>query len=125
MSWFSWLTGESKSVEKAVDGVYNGLDMAFYTDEEKAIANHKILDFKIRHAEATKKESIARRVISFIVSGVWAVIVLMMVVAGYFDRGENSFSVYLKSVLVDVVNEPFGYIIMFYFAAHIVKGLSK
>ena len=61
---FSWLFGNAKSVDKAVDAVINTGDALFFTDEVKSVASQKILDWKIRYAEATQNQSISRRIIS-------------------------------------------------------------
>ncbi len=121
----SWLFGNSKSADKAVDTIADGLDNAFFTDQEKTNAGLKILDFKIRYAEATQNQSIARRVIAFIVSSLWALLVMVAVVTGFFNDGEGSFSSFVFSVLDQVVNPPFMIVIGFYFAAHVVKGLKQ
>ncbi len=42
MGWLSFLTGESKTAEKVVDGAISGIDAMFFTAEEKAVANQKI-----------------------------------------------------------------------------------
>lgn len=125
MSWFGWLTGGSDTAEKVVDGVSSGLDMMFYTDEEKAIANGKILDWKLKYATATAGQSISRRIIATIVSGLWGLIVLSASISGYFDNGKDSWSAYLMELLNSTVNTPFMIIIGFYFAAHVVGKLGQ
>lgn len=125
MGWLGWLTGESKTAEKVVDGVSSGLDMMFYTDEEKAIANGKILDWKLKYATASAGQSISRRVIATIVSSLWGLIVLAAAVAGYFATGKDSYANYLMELLGSTVNTPFMIIIGFYFAAHVVGKLKQ
>ena len=48
MGWFSFLTGKSETAEKVVDGAISGIDAMFFTEEEKANANLKILEWKLR-----------------------------------------------------------------------------
>ena len=115
---FGWLLGNSKAADKAVDGIYNGLDMAIYTDEEKAIANNKILDFKIEYAKATQGQSISRRVIAFGVTFMWVLVGLLSLAAN--GAGFTAFSEYAMRFLVDVVMQPFSIIVAFYFLAHVV-----
>jgi len=119
---WSWLFGNSKNAEKVVDGVSNGFDMMFFTDEEKSIASQKVLDFKIEYAKHTQSQSIARRVIAFIVAGIWGVLVLIAV-GLYFVSVEASNFVF--SVIKDVVNPPFMIITAFYFMAHIAGKFTK
>jgi len=117
----SWLFGNSTASNAAVDTI----DAMVFTDEEKSKAGIKILDFKIEYARVTQNQSIARRVIAFIVSALWGVLVLVAVVAGFFNDSDSSFSLFVFDVLDNVVNPPFMIVIGFYFAAHVVKGLRK
>jgi len=121
MGWFSWLTGESKTAEKVVDGVSSGLDMMFYTDEEKAIAAHKVLDFKIEYAKHTQNQSVARRVIAFIVSGIWGLLNIVAVALYFISEPASDF---IFKVINQNINTPFMIIVGFYFAAHIVGKLK-
>ena len=120
MNWivsaFGWLTGNSKSADNAMKAV----DALVYTDEEKAVANQKILDFKIEYAKHTQNQSIARRVIAFIVSGLWGALIMIAVIAGYFDRSEGSYSEFVGQIVITNINPVFMIIIGFYFAAHMV-----
>ena len=124
MAWYSWLTGGSDTAEKVVDGAVSGLDMLFYTDEEKSIASMKILDWKLAYANATKGQSISRRIIATIVSLLWALLIIAAAIAGYFATGEGSYSNYLLGLLKEVSN-PFMIIIGFYFLAHVVGNMGK
>lgn len=122
MGWFSWLTGGGETVEKVVDGVSSGLDMMFYTDEEKSIAAQKVLDFKIEYAKHTQNQSIARRVIAFIVSGLWGVLNLFAVTLYFISEPSSQF---VFKVINENINTPFMIIVGFYFAAHVVGKLGK
>jgi len=55
----------SKVAEKAVDGIYNGVDKAWYTDEEKAVALQKQIDTKIKLLPLFEPFKIAQRVLAF------------------------------------------------------------
>ena len=121
---FSWLLGNSKAAETVVDGVSNGLDAMFFTDEEKSQANQKVLDFKIEYAKHTQNQSIARRVIAFIVSGVWGLLSLLVVVAGYFDRSKGSFAEFVSGFMAENIHTPFMIVLGFYFAAHVAGKLK-
>lgn len=115
-SGFSWLFGNSKAADAAV----SSLDKIYYSDEEKADAKQKILNFKIEYAKATQNQSIARRIIAVIVSGLWALLNIVSLLAGYFDRSEGSYSQFIAQAIADNINSPFIIIIGFYFAAHVV-----
>ena len=121
MGLLSWLTGESETAGKVVDGVSSGLDMMFYTDEEKAIAAHKVLDFKIEYAKHTQNQSVARRVIAFIVAGLWGFLNLLAVLLYFISEDSSNF---VFKVINENINMPFMIIVGFYFAAHIVGKLK-
>ena len=120
MGWLSFLTGESKTAEKVVDGAISGIDAMFFTEEEKSIANQKILDWKLNYAKATQGMSISRRIITFSVSFVWLLLVLILVVIGLVSGGESEGVKFMYKVMTDVVMQPFSIIVGFYFLAHVV-----
>ncbi len=122
MGLLSFLTGGSETAGKVVDGVKSGLDMAFYTDEEKAIASKKMLDWKLDWLKATKPQNVARRVIAFGVTGLWVVNVLLLTLLTLFD---SSRAEPVKAIIEDIVNLPFMIIIGFYFAAHVARVVKK
>lgn len=125
MSLFSWLTGGGDTAGKVIDTVSNGLDMMFFTEEEKSQASLKVLDFRIRYAEATQKQSISRRIIATAVTAAWLLIIFIACVAGYFDVSDGSYSEFLFNVLKDNINTPFEIILAFYFLAHIASKFKK
>jgi len=122
---FNWLFGNSKATDAAV----RGIDALIFTDEEKAnldaAARDKILQFKIDYAKATQNQSVARRIIAVIVSALWALLVLVAAIAGYFDASDTGYAAYVGGIVVTTLNPPFMVIIGFYFAAHVVKGLKQ
>ena len=125
MSIFGWITGNSKSAEKAVDGVVNGIDAMFFTDEEKSVANLKALELKIEFARATAGMSISRRIIVVMVSGAWLLLVLLAAGLGIW-LGKDAASVqWLVEILKDVVMQPFSIIVGFYFLAQVVGNARK
>jgi hypothetical protein len=123
MAWYSWITGGSETAGKVVDGVISGVDAMFYTDEEKSIANQKILDWKLKYAQASSGQNIARRLIAVMVSSLWAIMLIVEVVAKAL--GFDAFSEFVFNVLKENLNTPFSVIIGFYFLAHITRGLGK
>jgi hypothetical protein len=111
------------TVEKVADGVYNGLDKAFFTDEEKSDASQKVLDWKLKWMEATAPQNVARRFIAIVVTLLWALNVLIMLAARAL--GCMGYAEYALKVMVDVVGTPFSIIVGFYFLAHITKGFGR
>ena len=120
MSIFSWITGSSKSAEKAVDGVVSGIDAMFFTDEEKSQANMKALELKIEFARATAGMSISRRIIVVMVSSAWLLLVMLLAGLGVWLGKEAPAVDYLFRLLTDVVMQPFSIIVGFYFLAQVV-----
>lgn len=122
---FSWLTGNSKSADKAMSAV----DALIFTDEEKSnvdtATREKVLDFKIRYAEATQGQSVARRVIAFSVTAMWVLLSLTIVIAAFFDNGEDSFADFVTEFMVENINTPFSIVLGFYFLAHVVGKIGK
>ena len=125
MGWLSFLTGKSETAEKVVDGAISGIDAMFYTEEEKAAANLKILDWKLEYAKATQGMSISRRIITFAVSFVWVVLVLLLIAMGLTFGGDSGSVQFMYKVMTDVVMQPFSIIVGFYFLAHVVGSARK
>lgn len=120
LSAIAGLFGSGKTVEKGLDMVSNGLDALVFTDEEKTVANQKVLDWKLKWIAATGPQSVARRVISYIIVGLWAYVLMLAVhfhIIGFTKEAE-----FLFKVLRDVLHWPFITIVGFYFAAHIVRA---
>ena len=123
LSAIAGLFGSGKTVEKGLDMVSSGLDALVFTDQEKTVANQKVLDWKLKWIAATGPQSVARRVISYIIVGLWAYIVLLAVHLHLLDMKTEA--MFLFKVLKDVLHWPFITIIGFYFAAHIVRANKK
>ena len=119
---FGWLFGNSDSANKVVDGVVSGIDSMFFTDQEKSIASQKVLDFKIEYAKHTQNQSIARRVIAFAITGLWAILNLLAVALWFISEPASKF---IFEVLKENINVPFMIVVGFYFAAHIVGKIGK
>ena len=125
MSFLGFLTGKSETAEKVVDGAISGIDALFYTKEEKAVAGLKILDWKLAYAKATQGMSISRRIITFAVTFVWVMLVLLLVGIGLWLGGDHASVKFLMKVMIDVVMLPFSIIVGFYFLAHVVGNARK
>ena len=95
--------------------VLSGIDKAWFTDQEKS-------DYLLKYLAATQPQNMARRLIAFIVVFLWALLVLIAVIAQPF-MPEWSDKIFY--ILEDVVNMPFSIIIGFYFAAHLARSWKK
>lgn len=123
MGWFGWITGGTETANKVVDGVVDGVDAMFFTNEEKSVANQKILDWKLKYAQASSGQNIARRVIAIGVFGLWALLIAIAVVAKALDAKE--FCTFIFEMMEANVNTPFSIVLGFYFLAHVARGFSK
>lgn len=112
--------GSSEGISKTIDAVSSGIDMAVYTSEEKSISHQKILDWKIKMATALGPQSISRRVLAFIIAGIWAYLLLLMVHLKLF--GFEAQADYIYKVLTDIVDKPFLVVVGFFFLAHIARS---
>jgi len=98
MGWFSWFGTGEKAVDTAADvaktvsdGLYNGLDMVWYTDEEKAQQAHKNNELLYKFWGLVSKEnteqSKARRSMAEMTLKVYFSLILMGVAVWGFDPG--------------------------------------
>lgn len=110
--------GSAENTKTVVDGAVNGLDKLFFTAEEKSEASAKVAEWYLRYLAATQPQNLARRLLALIVALLWALLILTGVVAWPLNR---EFSLFVFSVLTDVVAVPFAGIMAFYFATHIVR----
>jgi hypothetical protein len=119
----SGIFGKGDTVEKGLDMAGKGLDAMFFTDEEKSVANQTILDWKLKWISATGAQSVARRVIAYVIVALWSFMVVLGVGLELLDATTKSRFIF--EVLRDILNWPFITIIGFYFAAHMVRANKK
>ena len=112
--------GSSKNTETIVNGAVAGLDKMFYTNEEKAEGMEKMREWYLRYLEATQPQNLSRRLIAVAVVGLWAFLVIIATAVYRFDPDYGQF---VFEVIDENVNLPFGIIIGFYFAAHVIRQL--
>ena len=112
-SLFQNLTSTHESVNTVTKGIYNGLDKAFFTDEERSVANQKILDFELRMAEATAPQNRARRLIAVEVTRAW--FIMLFITAGFSVFGTAEAAKQLYELMLVAVTPPFTIIVSFYF----------
>ncbi len=121
----SFLTGSSKDVSKVIDGAMKAGDALFFTEEEKSVASQKKLDWMLDYMKATAPQNVARRVIAFIIVGLWALLIITMGIAGGFARGPNTYSQFIFDTLKEVVLQPFSIVVGFYFLTQLVRSARK
>ena len=126
---FAAIFGSSQNTTTVVTGAVRGLDKLVYTDEEKADARAKTLDWFLRYLHATQPQNLARRLIALVIVCLWALLILAGVIARGLElwlldinhQGET-FSGFVFEVLANIVNAPFLMVMGFYFAAHVVRS---
>ena len=123
---FKYIFGQDDTTKKIVDGVINGADALFFTDEEKSVANQKVLDWKLEFAKTTQGSNISRRFISHMVSiiwGLWTICILgAILLSGFFNTIPT-----LTLLLNDyhVVSLSFGAILSWYYANNVFANRKK
>jgi len=120
MSWLSWLFGGGKAASKIVDGVLAAADKLVYTEEERAEMRAKAREWFLKYLQATQPQNAARRLIAITVSALWALLVVAALIAQVL--GAQDIADYALRLMRDVVQTPFGLILGFYFAAHVVRA---
>lgn len=119
MGVFARIFGTPATVEKAVDGVVNGVDAMFFTDEEKSRANLQLLEAKIEFYRATQGSRLARRVLAFMVVGTWLSMILFgltMNAIGFTELSDHAYN-----VATETLGTPVAIIIGFYFATSMIS----
>lgn len=126
MSIFGRLFGSQKVVEEnaktVVDGVVNGLDAIVFTKEEQAHFHQGMMNWVLKYMQATQPQNLARRLIAFVIVGLWAFVVLLASLAWKWDKAYSDF---LFKVLSDVINYPFMMVMGFYFATHLARAWNN
>lgn len=135
MGFFSSLFGSDTVVNKAVDGVYNGIDSIVYTDQEKAENENKKSNLKIQLLKAYEPFKIAQRVIAFMIGTpfvfihlitffIWIGSILLIT-----DSARYDFIFEQLKLIGDwnnsTLGEPFTYVIGFYFFGGAAEGIVR
>ena len=125
MKWLTGLFGSSKNVETIVTtgakGLYNGIDKAFYTEEEKADDRSKrtaaFLKFFEMAADQNSIRSITRRWLAFLVVGP-TMLCFVLAMIGYlftFEFADKMFDMFKIMI-------PYAAgVLVFYFGPHFLK----
>lgn len=139
MSFWGRLFGSSKAVDAVIDGVSNGIDKIWYTDEEKAdnaIESRKQANAMIiKWMESTQGQNLARRLIALTVTSVWvlqyfAMMVLSTAAVWTNDSGAVTSEKLQASAAVigtyaESMNGAMMLILGFYFAAPHLGDIAK
>ena len=88
--------------QKATDGVIKGIDAAWFTPEEKAVAGKEVLDtvlkFWQQFGAENSQQSIARRTMAFAFVGLFIAVVLVGVVMVFMGRAD------MVNVMIDFLS---------------------
>jgi len=114
----------SDVAEKAVDGIYNGVDMAIYTNEEKAIATQKQIETKLKLLPLFDPFRLAQRYIAIIFT-VNFVLAFWIGVFIYFQGTKDALDTYIKLVEAFGLFWIMGAIITWYFTGGIINSYKK
>jgi len=130
MGFLSAILGAPKIVDTVADTVKGGMNMldnAFYTDQEKAATAGRVMEtwLEIQKATATENSirSITRRVIAWLVMGLFLLLVLSACVIWKFDP---AWAVYIRDAIIETKLMYLAMIIgFFYFGSYGIGTLIK
>lgn len=126
MSLWGTLFGSENVIRRAADGIYNGVDKAFYTEQEKATGFLNLL-------KAYEPFKLAQRLLALVVSLpyvlVWLMSASMLVIAGFVDPAygkqiEESARV-LGELNNDTLGMPVALVLGFYFGGGALEGVVE
>ena len=132
MSFFGKLFGSESVIKKAAEGVYNGVNYAFHTDQEKAEHFLKLL-------KAYEPFKLAQRFIALIIAVpfvvVWTLCALMIVVSALMEpclsEAVCRSSAVLESARLladwnnETLGEPLSVVLFFYFCGGAAEGAIR
>ena len=114
----------SKSGEKTVDGIYNGIDKAFYTDEEKADMVIKQTDMKLKLLPLFEPFKLAQRFIAILFSVNFILAFWVGVVIWWFGKDEQLES-FTRLIGVFNLGWIMTAIITWYFSGGVINSLKS
>lgn len=123
MGFFSWLFGGSKSAETTVQSISNGIDKAFYTEEEKADAQAIKREWVLEYMKNTMPQGVARRFLAFIVGAIWLICILTYLILLLCSQTQTA-ELIIKATHENVT-VPFEWVMGFYFATWALKGAAS
>lgn len=102
--------------EKVVDGVFKGLDSAFFTQDEKAGHFLKLL-------KAYEPFKVAQRLLALLVGIPY--VMVWLISAGLFAFGDADSAKLLAEWNNNTLGTPFAIILAFYFGGGAVEGIIR
>ncbi|WP_330926305.1 hypothetical protein [Candidatus Sororendozoicomonas aggregata] len=132
MSFFGKLFGSESVIKKAAEGVYNGVNYAFHTDQEKAEHFLKLL-------KAYEPFKLAQRFLALIIAVpfvvIWTLCALMIVVSALMEPSLSEAvcrsSAVLESARLladwnnETLGEPLSVVLFFYFCGGAAEGAIR
>ncbi len=124
--------------DKAMDaakGVGNFIDESFYTEQEKSVANQKLLDWKLKWINATQGQNLARRYCAMIFGANFIItfqVCVWSLLDGYRSHDPQALAA-SKAFVTDVIALAVAFdiglimmmIIAFYFGKELIGWTSK
>lgn len=123
MNFFKSLFSAPEVVSKATDAVIKTGDALVFTDEERSVANQKILDWTLKFHEASKGSNIARRYLAVMFSGVFLLLVVATAIVVGLGLSETADR--LMELITETLVVPVGMIITFYFLTGGIREYKK
>ena len=123
MNFFKSLFSAPAVVSKATDAVIKTGDALVFTDEERSVANQKILDWTLKFHEASKGSNIARRYLAVMFSGVFLLLVVATAIVVGLGLSETADR--LMELITETLVVPVGMIITFYFLTGGIREYKK
>lgn len=115
---FKFLTGGNKNVDKVIDGAINGIDKAWYTEQERASHYSEYVKQQI---DENSIRSRARRVLAFAILGTYLSLKVASVIV-YKINTEYATHLATQGDTLSTLALGVG---AFYFAAHLVRANKK
>lgn len=123
MGLISKILGTDGVVEKAADGIYNGIDAAVFTQEEKS-------SYFLRLLKAYEPFKIAQRLLAIIIAVPYVTVYLVAAImygAGAFVEGDalSDAASKLKDMNRETLGPSFNIVGGFYFGGGAVEGIVR
>ena len=130
MSFFGSIFSSDKVVDKAVDGLYSGLDKIVYTEEEKADYNKmkmdlilKGTDLKIKTLGAFQPYKLMQRTLSLLILVPFIGVYLLGIFYMVMENPELSQAIIKANN--EILSIPAIMIITFYFSSSVIDSIKK
>ena len=123
---FDFLKGSPQILDKATDGIINGADLLFLTDEEKLQYQQEAAKLWLKIQESIRDEnsirSITRRYIAVLSTICYFLLVFLAVVVYSFNSDWSAF-------IFGILTSELGWMVLginaFYFGPHMIGRLKK